>query len=143
GADPAAPAKHESPPPAPARPPRTGAPPPRLAGPVVEAERPVAHGLWVWRTTELLPNPAAATTLRAFCAATGVTEVYLSVPRAALSDARLPALVSTLRRGGLRVEALMGEPGWYRASARAGLLDRIAEIGRFDAAHPEARFAAI
>ena len=114
-----------------------------LAGPVVEPERPIAHGLWVWKTAELLRDPTAATTLRAFCAATGVTEVYLSVPKAVLADARLPALVATLRRGGLRVEALMGEPGWYRAAARGALDERIGAIGRFDAAHPEARFAAV
>ncbi|HJZ88328.1 MAG TPA: TolC family protein, partial [Polyangia bacterium] len=142
GADPAAPASHEPPPPTPA-PPRSEAPPVRLAGPVVEGERLIAHGLWVWHTADLLPKPAAAGSLRAFCAATGVTEVYLSVPKTILSDPRLPALVATLRRGGLRVEALMGEPGWYRASARAALEARIAAIGSFDAAHPEARFAAI
>jgi len=143
GADPAVPGKPEPAPRAPTPPPRTEAPPARLAGPVVEAERPIAHGVWVWHTADLLRDPSAANTLRAFCAATGVTEIYLSVPQAALADARLPGLVSMLRRGGLRVEALMGEPGWYRAAMRARLLDRIAQIGRFNGAHPEARFAAI
>jgi outer membrane protein TolC len=141
GADPAAPPRDEPPrhAPLPAVQPRTVP----LAGPVVEPERPIAHGLWVWKTAELLRDPTAATTLRAFCAATGVTEIYLSVPKAVLADSRLPMLVATLRRGGLRVEALMGEPGWYRAQARDALGERIAAIGRFDSAHPEARFAAV
>jgi hypothetical protein len=106
------------------------------------AEPSVAHGLWVWRTQYHLDQEGA---LLATCKAASVTEVYLAVTAGLLGDPRLPPLVLSLRRAGLRVEALLGEASWYDISGRPRMLrmldavaaydDRVSTASRFQAVH--------
>jgi hypothetical protein len=102
-----------------------------------------AHGLWVWKSTMVLAQNRAAETLRDFCRANGVNEVYVSVPSQpdAAQLGRLAHVIDVLHRSNIRVEALLesenaDEPGKHRDK----LLDHVRAIVEFNRAHPQYKF---
>ncbi|WAC65252.1 hypothetical protein OVA14_07600 [Agrococcus sp. SL85] len=76
----------------------------------------VARATWVWLHPD---RPLDLDALVAHLTAERVDEVFVSVPWSG-PDARVRACVAALRRLGLRVAALGGEPGWADADAEAG-----------------------
>ncbi len=119
----------------------TGAP--AAAETVATAAPQLARGLYVWKTAVLLDETDGATHLRELCASSGVGELYVSTPPPVLQDPRFAPFLGALVRQGLRIEALFGEATWYRPDERDRLLGRIGDVARFNAAHAEARFAAV
>jgi hypothetical protein len=121
---------------APAREPATSATVATAATATTDAR---VHGVWVWKTRELLRD---GTSLSDACRSAGANEVYLAVTHGLLSDPRLPKLVAQLQADGLRVEALMGDPAWSRPDewhAMRALIDDVVAYNRRNAA----RFVAI
>lgn len=109
------------------------------------AEVPV-HGLWVWKSATVLEAPRGAETLRDFCTAEGINEVYVSASGIgeASTERRIAGLVALLHRSHIRVEALLSsvdadEPG----KPREKLLDHVQEVISFNQSHPADRFEGI
>jgi hypothetical protein len=107
---------------------------------------PRVHGLWVWKGPALLAQKHAAETLRDFCLAQGINEVYFSLmSHGALGDpVALGALVDLLHDSHVRVEALLSstdadQPGKHRDT----LLGQVRMVLAFNAAHPRQRIDGI
>jgi hypothetical protein len=105
--------------------------------------KPVAHGLWVWKGPTVVATEQGAKSLRDFCVAQSINEVYISVSAqgAPEANAHLARAIAELHRAHIRVEALLSseeadEPGKHRDK----LLDHVREIVAFNAQHPAARF---
>ncbi|MGB9069986.1 MAG: hypothetical protein WCC21_15565 [Candidatus Acidiferrales bacterium] len=104
------------------------------------------HGLWVWKSPDVLAAPHAAENLSEFCKTEGITEVYVSISAKSFESEK-PALaraIAVLHRERVRVEALLSsteadEPGKYREN----LLEHAQEIVRFNREHPAASFDGI
>jgi len=110
-----------------------------------ETSAPV-HGLWVWKSAEILAEPRGADALRDFCKSQGINEVYVSVSAQseASEESRLAHLIGLLHRANIRVEALLSsvdadEPGKHRDK----LLEHVRGIVQFDQKHPAERFDGI
>jgi hypothetical protein len=109
----------------------------------------LTHGLWVWKSQDVLAAPAAPRALLKFCESEGINEVYISVatdPRAfAISNQQqIARLISLLHRSNIRVEALLSsvdadEPGKHREK----LLRRVRGVVEFNRQHPKERFDAV
>jgi hypothetical protein len=104
------------------------------------------HGLWVWKSAEVLAEPRSAGALRDFCKSQGINEVYVSVSAQseASQDSRLVHLIGLLHHSNIRVEALLSsadadEPGKHRDK----LLEHVREIAQFNQKHSEDRFDGI
>src|SRR4051812_19401249 len=103
------------------------------------AAEPLIHGLWVWKTPSALTAPDSDETLRDFCQAEGINEIYLSIPSREIGSlaARLPALIHRMHAARIRVEALLDSidadlPG----NPREKLLALVSDIVRLNADHP-------
>jgi hypothetical protein len=104
------------------------------------------HGMWVWKSPDVLAAPQGAERLRDFCKAQGINEVYVSY-----SSAKAPAeekdfvhLITLLHRAGIRVEALISsldadEPGKHREN----LLAHVNQVIEFNREHGGSRFDGI
>ena len=109
------------------------------------AQAPV-HGLWVWKSPDVLAAPHAAETLSEFCKTEGITEVYVSISLKSFESEK-PALahaIAVLHRENVRVEALLSsteadEPGKHRDT----LVEHAQEIVQFNREHTAARFDGI
>ena len=106
----------------------------------------LAHGLWVWKSAEVLAEPRSADALRDFCKSQGITEVYVSVSaqNEASEDSSLAHVIGLLHRSNIRVEALLSsadadEPGKHREK----LLEHVRGIMQFNQKHPAERFDGI
>jgi hypothetical protein len=114
----------------------------------------LAHGLWVWKSQDVLAAPAAPRALLKFCESEGINEVYVSEvyvsvatdPRTfAISNEQQTArLIALLHRSNIRVEALLSsvdadEPGKHRDK----LLGRVRGVVEFNRQHPKERFDAV
>jgi hypothetical protein len=104
------------------------------------------HGLWVWKSASVFGAPRAAETLRDFCQANAVTEVYVSVGTRDLpsEESELMHVIDVLHRSGVRVEALLSstdadEPG----KPRDKLLQHVQAIVQFNREHAAQRFDGI
>jgi hypothetical protein len=104
------------------------------------------HGLWVWKSAEVLAELRSADALRDFCKSQGITEVYVSVPAEseASEDSSLAHLIGLLHRSNIRVEALLSsadadEPGKHREK----LLEHVRGIVQFNQKHARERFDGI
>jgi hypothetical protein len=112
-----------------------------------DEESPVpVHGLWVWKSAEVLAEPRSADALRDFCKAQGITEIYISVSAQgeASEDSSLAHLIGLLHRSNIRVEALLSsadadEPGKHREK----LLEHVRGIVQFNQMRPAERFDGI
>jgi hypothetical protein len=109
-----------------------------LIFPAALAADPLSHGLWVWKTATVLDAPQAAQSLRDFCAAGDINEVYasFSARQSESDEARLVACIDLLHHANVRVEALLSstdadEPG----KPRDRFLGHIAEILDFNQRH--------
>ncbi len=116
-----------------------GGPRAPVVPPAISSATIPVHGLWTWRTATLLDDPSP---LLDACRSAGANEVYLAVTDDLLRDPRLEHIVARLRERGLRVEALMGDPGWYRPAKWPAMLALIDDVIAYDA-HAAARFDAI
>jgi hypothetical protein len=112
-----------------------------LAGTAPAQER--VHGLWVWKSPEVLGASQGAERLRDFCRAQGVNEVYVSYSAATASEEEgdFAHLIDLLHRSRIHVEALLSstdadEPGKHRDK----LLERVSQVVAFNRRHPGGRF---
>jgi uncharacterized cupredoxin-like copper-binding protein len=111
------------------------------------AQESLVHGVWVWKTASVLAAPGSAETLRDFCRLQTVNEVYLSFSPTkidAAGESQIAALIASLHRSGIRVEALLSsvdadEPGTHRDK----LLDHVRAVLAFDRDHPRNGFDGI
>ena len=112
--------------------------------PAVPAPPVYAHGMWIWRTQFHLEHGDGAALLTT-CRTAGVLELYLAVESRFLADARLPPLVATLRRGGIRVDALIGDATWYQPEKRQNMFATIDEIAAYGkrVTDPMSRFVGV
>jgi hypothetical protein len=104
------------------------------------------HGLWVWKSAELLAAPQAVEKLRDFCRAQGINEVYVSYSAASASaeESKFAQLIELLHRSNIRLEALLSstdadEAGKYRNN----LLDHVRAVVAFNGRHASDRFDGI
>lgn len=96
------------------------------------------HGLWVWKGRAVLRAPQAAQSLRDFCRAESVNEVYLSVSEEAgkSDDEAVGHLIGLLHRSNIRVEALISSTtADAGGKARAKFLEHVQTILRFNQRH--------
>jgi hypothetical protein len=106
----------------------------------------LVHGLWVWKSAEVLAAPQAAEKLRDFCGAQGINEVYVSYSTASApaEEGAFVHLIELLHRSGIHVEALLSstdadEPGKHRDK----LLDHARQVVEFNRTHAADRFDGI
>jgi hypothetical protein len=106
----------------------------------------LAHGLWVWKSPGILGAPQGAESLRDFCKAQGVNEVYVSVSASseASEEPLLVKLIGLLHGSNIRVEALFSsmeadEAGKHRDT----LLSHVQGIVEFNQKHSADRFDGI
>ncbi len=104
------------------------------------------HGLWVWKSDQVLRAPRGAERLRDFCREQGINEVYLSysAAKAATEEADFQRTIGLLHRAGIRAEALLSstdadEPGKHLET----LLNHVKEIVAFNRMHPGSGFDGI
>jgi Carbohydrate binding domain 30 len=112
------------------------------------------NAMWVWRTLEILTDPAEPGRLFSFCARLNVREIYLSVEFAAPSAGQAPSaitsadgirrLIEAAHRHGLRVQALAGSPEWAVTAYHPKALGAVEAVLDFNRGSPhEARFDGI
>jgi hypothetical protein len=102
------------------------------------------HGLWVWHTPTLLDLPSRGETLRDFCRAQQINEVYLSYSSqngGAAEEEEIAKLIGLLHHAHIRVEALLSstdadEPGKHRDK----LMAHVNEVLSFNRQHARDRF---
>jgi hypothetical protein len=104
------------------------------------------HGLWVWKSSEVLSAPHAAEDLLDFCKSQDINEIYVSISAKSepSEEPQLAHLITLMRRSNIRVEALLSsvdadEPGKHRET----LLDHARLVVQFNSQHPDARFDGI
>ena len=104
------------------------------------------HGLWVWKSPDVLGTPHGAESLLDFCKSQGITEVYVSISARseAAEESQLAHLIALLHGSKIRVEALLSsadadEPGKHRDT----LLDHVRVIIQFNQKHSADRFDGI
>lgn len=103
------------------------------------------HGLWVWKGPSIVASANGIESLRDFCRAEGINEIYISVSaHGKLLEGDFPKLIDVLHRSSMRVEALLSsedadEPGKHREK----LLDQARQIVRFNQDHPKRPFDGI
>jgi hypothetical protein len=111
------------------------------------AQEPFVHGLWVWKTASVLAAPNSGETLRDFCRAQTVNEVYLSYSpdkADAQEEQQVAGVIALLHQSTIRVEALLSsvnadEPGAHRDK----LLDHVRAVVEFNRKHPRGGFDGI
>jgi hypothetical protein len=112
--------------------------PPAAAAPV--------HGLWVWKSPDVLGAEHGAEKLRDFCRAQGINEVYVSISErsAAAEERELTHLISLLHGSGIRVEALLSSADADEAGKhRDTLLRHAREVVAFSQRHAKERYDGI
>jgi len=116
------------------------------ATPAGEIEDNTAHGLWVWKSPSVLAVRRGAETLRDFCTAEGINEVYVGFPASGDGsvESQMAHLIDLLHRSNIRAEALLSsedadEPGRHREA----LLGRVREVIDFNRRHSADRFDGI
>jgi hypothetical protein len=104
------------------------------------------HGMWVWKSPDVLATPQGAERLRDFCKAQGINEVYVSysAAKAQAEEKDFVHLILLMHSAGIRVEALISsldadEPGKHREN----LLAHVNQVIEFNRAHAGSRFDGI
>jgi hypothetical protein len=104
------------------------------------------HGLWVWKSQDVLSSRQGAERLRDFCRLQGINEIYVSysAAHAQAEERDFTHLINLLHREGVRVEALISstdadQPGKHRDNLFAHV-DQVIEFNRI---HSESRFDGI
>lgn len=101
------------------------------------------HGLWVWRGPSMLESRGSAESLRAFCRAEGVNEVYVSISERGqlMTPGSMSRMLHVLHRGNIRVEALLSSENADEGAAHLDkLLGRARAVLQFNREHPAERF---
>lgn len=106
----------------------------------------LVHGMWVWKSPDVLKAPQGAERLRDFCKSQGIDEVYVSysAAKAPAEESDFVHLIGLMHRAKIRVEALLSstdadEPGKHRDK----LLDHVNEVVEFNRKHAANRFDGI
>jgi hypothetical protein len=114
------------------------------------AQQSTTHGLWVWKTSAVLATPGSAESLRKFCRAQQINEVYVSFSSTggaqgrAAEDALLSNVIHELHKSSIRVEALLSSTDADEAGKpREKLLGHIREVVKFNRSHPNSTFDGI
>lgn len=104
------------------------------------------HGMWVWKSPDVLGAPQGAERLRDFCKAQEINEVYVSfsAAKAQAEEKDFVHLIGLMHRAGIRVEALISsidadEPGKHRDN----LLEHVNQVIAFNRGHEGSRFDGI
>jgi len=112
----------------------------------VEAAEPPVHGLWIWKSAEVLDDAQSIQAIRGFCQAQAITEIYVSMSSRydALDAMRLSQLITHMHQSAIRVEALLSstdadEPG----APRTRLIDQVQAVLQFNRDHALQRFDGI
>jgi hypothetical protein len=111
------------------------------------AQQPV-HGLWVWKTPTVLAAPHAAETLRDFCRAQRINEVYVAFTAAAKAgpsgEDQLAALIRLLHKSNIHVVALLSSTDADKTGKpREKLLGHIHDVIAFNKRHSNDTFDGI
>jgi hypothetical protein len=106
----------------------------------------LVHGMWVWKSPDVLAAPQGAERLRDFCKAQGINEVYVSfsAAKAETEEKDFAHLIGLMHHAGIRVEALISstdadEPGKHRDN----LLAHVNDVISFNRGHGGNRFDGI
>lgn len=104
------------------------------------------HGMWVWKSPDVLAAPQGAERLKDFCKRQGINEVYVSysAAKAQAEEKDFVHLITLMHSAGIRVEALISsldadEPGKHREN----LLAHVNQVIEFNRAHGGSRFDGI
>lgn len=104
------------------------------------------HGLWVWKGPSVFGRSHGAESLRDFCRAKGINEVYVSVSERGqmMPEGSMSHMIDVLHGSDIRVEALLSsenadEGGRYLEK----LLERVRSILQFNQKHLRERFDGI
>jgi len=110
------------------------------------ADRPLVHGLWVWKGPSVVEASRGAEILRDFCRSAGINQVYISVSEHGDMSGieNFSHLIDLLHRSNIQVEALLSsedadEPNKHREK----LLDHVRRVVQFNQRHPQGRFDGI
>jgi hypothetical protein len=104
------------------------------------------HGLWVWKGPSILAGAPAANSLRDFCRAQNINEVYVSVSERGqmMTDASMSQLIEILHAANVRVEALLSSENADEGGKHLEkLMDRVRLILQFNEHHPHQPFDGI
>ena len=106
----------------------------------------LVHGIWVWKSPDMLAAPQGAERLRNFCKEEGINEVYISfsAAKAEAEEKDFVHLIDLMHRAGIRVEALISstdadEPGKHHDN----LLAHVNQVIAFNRGHGGSRFDGI
>lgn len=112
------------------------------------APRPLRQAMWVWKTKELVADPAEGERCIAVCQRAGVTDMFLQLPYRAVDDniefidpVGQRRLIAAATKAGMRVHALDGDCHFVlrpKHDRMFRLVDALAEFNR--AGPPEARY---
>ncbi len=118
----------------------------RATGAICQQPQVLVHGLWVWKSPDILSAPQGAQRLRDFCMVQGINEIYVSYSAASApaEENDFTRLIGLMHRANIRVEALLSstdadEPGTHRDK----LLDRVHQVVAFNRSHRANRFDGI
>jgi hypothetical protein len=115
------------------------------------APHPLRQCLWVWKTKEILPDPARVEALLACCKRNGITDLFCQVPykrvdgevRLQLVDQQR-AFNSAARRAGVTVHALDGDPKFVFKANHPRVFEFVEALDRFNReSPPEDRYRAV
>jgi len=105
-----------------------------------------SHGLWVWKGPSVLESGRSAESLRDFCQAQDINEVYVSVSERGqmMTGGSMSRVIEILHRANIRVEALLSSENADEGGAHLKkLLEHVQTILEFNQEHPQARFDGI
>ncbi len=104
------------------------------------------HGLWVWKGPSVLEAAGGLDSLRDFCRAAGINEVYISVSQRGemMAESSMAQMIGVLHRANIRLEALLSsEDADEGGQHLEKLLDHVRTVVRFNQKHPRERFDGI
>jgi hypothetical protein len=111
-----------------------------------ERESAPIHGLWVWKGPSVLEAAGGPDSLRDFCQAGGINEVYISVSQRGemMAESSMARMIGVLHRANIRLEALLSSENADEGGTHLEkLLDHVRTIVRFNQQHPRERFDGI
>jgi hypothetical protein len=104
------------------------------------------HGLWVWKGPSILQTQSNVESLRDFCLANQIDEVYLSVSQRGemMPSANMVRVIGVLHKSNVRVEALLSSENADEGGKHLEkLLGEVQAIGRFNQQNSANRFDGI
>jgi len=104
------------------------------------------HGLWVWKGPSLLDSATQMESLRDFCRAERINEVYISVSQRGemMPESRMSRMIGVLHTANIRVEALLSSENADQGGKHLDkLIGQVRTIAQFNQNHPGDRFDGI